>query len=145
MQAKEEYDIQNKFEYLLYHIVLPRVLPQKKSNDFEHHELLLLSRLNDVIKDCSEWIPLATVRLFNSLKTTHMNRTADFVSKEIRALQPGDTFAMFVRRQNCGLMIYMPIDGNTQADKQETVVVTTFPGNLHIKEIYQHQSDIKVK
>lgn len=52
---------------------------------------------------------------------------------------------MFVQRQNCALMIHMPIKGNgIETDENTTVIVSTFPGNLHAKEIYDHQSDLQV-
>lgn len=139
-------DRQSELENLLYHIVLPRVLPQQKSKNYEQHELALLSFIRNAVEDCSKWVPPHTMHLSRSLYQTHMIRTPENVSKEINALQPGDTFGMFVRRQNCALMIHMPIDGNgSKTNEEKTVIVTTFPGNLHPKEVYNCPSDIEVK
>lgn len=134
--------IENIDEDLLYHIVLPRVLPQNKSKNTEEHELALLSRITDAIRGLDKWISPEIVRLFNSFEQTHMTRTPESISNEIKGLQPGRSFAMFVRRQNCGLMIHMPSDQNT---KSKTVVVSTFPGNFHPKNIYNAASDFQVK
>lgn len=132
--------IQNIYEELLYHIVLPRVLPQNKSTNSEQHELALLSRFTDAIRGLKKWISAETVRLFDSFERIHVTRTPESISNEIKELRPGQSFVMFVRRQNCGFMIHMPNDEN------ESVVVCTFPGNLHPKNIYDPQAiDFQVK
>lgn len=137
---------QNKYEDLLYHIVLPRLLPQERPKDYEHMDLMLLSHLVDTVENSSEWIPSATVRLFQSLKRTHMNRTSKSISTEINALEPGNSFAMFVRRQNCALMVHMPKEeADVHSDEMKKVIVMTFPANLHPKEVYSHSSDLEVR
>lgn len=135
--------IQNIYEDLLYHIVLPRVLPQNKSKNSEQHELALLSRITGAIRSLDKWVSPETLRFFNSFEQTHITRTPESISNEIKGLRPGNSFAMFVRRQNCGLMIHMPIEEN-ETTKIKTVVVSTFPGNLHPKNIY-NASDFQVK
>lgn len=56
----------------------------------------------------------------------------------------GDTFAMYVRRQNCAVMIHVPANEMVSVDETKNVIVSTFPGNLHPREIYQHSGDIEV-
>lgn len=133
---------QTTYENLLYHVVLPRVLPDGYLQDHENQELSLLSIMVQTVESNSEWIPSATVRLCQRLKLTHMSRTPETISNEIDKLQPGETFAMFVRRQNTGIMIHMPSEQVSNAEK--TVTVVTFPGSLHPKEIYNHTSDLEV-
>lgn len=133
---------QTTYENLLNHVVLPRVLPEGYLKDHEQQELSLLSIMVQTVEKNCEWIPSATVRLCQCLKRAHMSRTPETVSNEISKLQPGETFAMFVRRQNTGLIIHMPNEQVPNAEK--TVTVVTFPGNLHPKEIYNHTSDLEV-
>lgn len=136
--------IENIYEDLLYHIVLPRVLPQNKSINSERHELALLTRITNTIRGLDKWsISPETVRLFDSFEQIHLTRTPELISTKIMALQPGNSFAMFVRRQNCGFMIHMPIEEN-QTAKIKTVIVSTFPGNVHPKNIYK-ATDYQVK
>lgn len=56
----------------------------------------------------------------------------------------GDTFAMFVRRQNCVILVHMSQDGMVDAEKSQNVIVATFPANLHPGEIYKYDSDLQV-
>lgn len=129
-------------ENLLYHIVLPRVLPQDKAACNEEFELSLLSRMTKNVENSLQWIPPATVRLFTSLQRTHTVLMKDLVSNEINALRPGESFAMFIRRQNTAFMIHMPAD---QIDGMKNVHVMTFPGNLSPEKIYGSCSDLQVR
>lgn len=142
-RANVQPNLQTTFENLLNHVVLPRVLPEGYHKDHEDQEMTLLSIMVQTVEKNSEWIPSATVRLCQRLKRAHMSRTPETVSTEISKLQPGETFAMFVRRQNTGLMIHMPNEQVPNVEK--TVNVVTFPGNVHPKEIYDHTSDLEVK
>lgn len=127
-------------ENLLNHIVLPRVLPDERGqNKFRDSNLLF--HLNEAIDNLSSWIPSTTVHLFNSLIRTHENLTPETITGEINALQPGQTFTMFVQRQNTGFMIHMPYE---QAKESKTVIVSTFPSSLHPKQIYEHLGDLEV-
>lgn len=87
---QEPSTVQRSYENLLYHIVLPRVLPQERSADHEQHSLCLLLALNATIKMYSDLVPSATKRLFSSLKRTHMVHTSENISQEINALKPGE-------------------------------------------------------
>lgn len=136
---------QPNYESLLYHIVLPRVLPQERFKDYDQQNLELLWILAEEIES-SEWIPPATKNFFNSFKKTHTTRTTETITQEINALKPGESFAMFIDCQNCALMIHMPLKGNNEhVDETTSVVVSTFPGNLHPKEIYVQSSDLQVR
>lgn len=146
MEEEEDNNLQSNYENLLTHVVLPRVLPQQTSPDLWQQELDLLSHMSDNVQEMCEWLPPATVRLFESLKKIHMNIRPELVAEEIRMLEPGDTFGMFIRRQNCALMIHMPVEGNTnQPTELRNVIISTFPGNIHPKEVYGHSSDIQVQ
>lgn len=131
-------------ESLLYHVLLPRYLPQEKPKNFHGIELQLLTQMVDNVVDLSEFIPSKTVGLLKSLKKIQFDCNAEVVAAEVNALRPGDTFAMFVRRQNCGFMIYALPEERIDAEHPTDVIVATFPGNLHPNEVYNHASDIEV-
>lgn len=131
-------------DMLLKHIILPRYLPQFKSRHFHQTELRLLNGMVENVVKLSEKIPSKTVQLFEKLQKVHHERTPSNISSEINSLQPGDTFAMFVRRQNCVFIIYAPPDENVRYGKPKNVIVATFPGNLHPNEVYHCDSDMEV-
>lgn len=126
---------------LMHHIILPRVLPQSKSPYLYETEFVLLKQMVESVEILKEWIPLETVKLFRCLKTIHPKGTPQTVSTAINNLGPGDTFAMIVRFQHCGIMIHVPL--TEKAGNIQNVIVATFP-NLHPNEIYAHESDIEV-
>lgn len=142
-KMESEDSLQEKHELLMNHIILPRYLPQSKPNDRHHEERELMSQMIENVNELSAWIPENTVNMFASLDRILRSCTPEMVAHEIRSLKPGHTFAMFVRRQNCALMIHMPKnDDNMQTDR---VIVATFPGNLHPKYVYSGESDIEVR
>lgn len=126
-------------EVLMNHVILPRYLPQHKSKNYHHEELALVFNMTENVRNLAKSLPRNTVSMFDRLARVHQTLTPSVVSTEIRKLQPGETFAMFVRRQNCALMVHKPPDGNG-----DRVIVSTFPGLLHPKLIASAGSDIEV-
>lgn len=124
------------------HVVLPRVLPTEKLRYFQ--ELELMAEIVKTVEILSKSIPLKTVELLQKLKQFHYKCEPDAISKEINKLRPGDTFAMFVYRQNCVILIHMPPSGSSNNEHSDDVVVATFPGNIRPSEIYSHDSDLEV-
>lgn len=139
-------DEQIEYEYLLHHVVLSRVLPERYPRNQESLELKLLSRIVKTLKNCSEWIPPVTVNFFQRLQRTHENRIPENVAKEINELRPGETFGMFIYMQNTALMIHMPQE-QSNFNGIEAVNIATFPGNVNLKEIYKQNdsSDFMVR
>lgn len=135
--------VSSEHEYLLHHVLLPRVLPVKYPENQEELERRLLLYIFESVESCSEWIPPATIRFFQTLQRTHDTPNPENISKQINHLQPGEMFAMFIRQQNTALLIHMPKE---QSDTNEikTVNVVTFPGNLHLEEFYNHPSEFMV-
>lgn len=128
-------------DVLLHHVILPRVLPQKKTPRLYETEFNLMKIMVTNVKNLAQYIPSKTVELFERLHRVHMMCTKENISEEIKALQPGDTFAMFVRLQHTGLMIHVPSTENV--NNVQNVIVSTIP-NLHPVEIYSHESDFEV-
>lgn len=132
------------YENLLTHIVLPRVLPFGRIKGHEKIELSLLTRMNDAVQEMAEILPEESIRIFANFHDVHKLRVPENISNKINELKPGGTFAMFVRRQNTAFMIHMPNDGNNNLNEFKDVIVSTFPGNLHPKEINDQTSDVQV-
>ena len=123
------------------HVILPRYLPQVKPKNFHNEELALLSSMVENVERSAKSLPPNTVNMFRGLGRVHRTLTPAVVSNEICNLEPGNTFAMFVRRQNCAIMIHMPPDRSSD----DRVIVAIFPGNLHPKHISGAESDIEVR
>lgn len=126
----------DKHEFKLNHIVLPRYLPQKNQDYSEQMQLVHLM-LRSVI--AMKTLPINTIQLFEQLKRIYVDAKEDAlkdaISKEIKTLRPNDTFAMFVRRQNCTLIIHK---------KEKSVILATFHSAVKPIEVYRHASDIEV-
>lgn len=133
---------QIRHEALMDHIILPRFLPQSRSQDFHPQELELLMRMVHNVESLAPFIPENTLKMVRSLATVHRSRMADIVSKEISNLKPGETFAMFIRRQNCAIMIHH--SQSTARAGTNDMIVATFPGRLHPNEVYKNASDLEV-
>lgn len=125
---------------MITHVVLPRKLPQARSSCLHEQELGLLKLMSCTVRGLEEWIPPNTLSMMDSLERVHVIQSPQIVTTEINALQPGNTFAMFVRRQNCALMIHLPSTQNYLMN----AIVSTFPGNLHPDEVYKHSGDLEV-
>lgn len=126
-------------EFMLTHAVLPRYLPEQKPQFSQQRALM--TEMMKTITNLEEWMPSKTVQFFKRFKELHGNGTSissSLIQQQIRSLSADDTFAMFVRRQNCTLIIHKLADGLND------VVVATFPGDLLSSEIYKHDSDIEV-
>lgn len=139
------------YEDMINHVLLPRFLPQQRSPELHEHEISLLKEMVQTIETMEDSLPPSTVRLFQSMQKVHVMCTATDVCDEIKKLTPGETFAMFIRRQNTAFMVHMPESGRAKSknskakpDKSTTVIVSTFPGNIHPNEIYTHPSDLEV-
>lgn len=159
-----EPDSQEMQDVLLEHVVFPRFLPNQKPRYF--HELELMIRLVQTVEDLTQWIPPKTVDLLEKMRRVHLECTPNVVSEEINTLCPGnlkslksklheifhmnkmisagDTFAMFVRRQNCAILVHMPPEEMVEAEESQNVIVATFPANLHPGESYKYDSDLEV-
>lgn len=136
---------QFEYEYLLHHVVLPRTLPDKYPANQEQLDLQLLTQFVENVENCNtKWIPAATVRLFQSLRRTHETRSPEQITEEINRLLPGEAFAMFIRQQNTGLLMYMPQEQNNENETKKDINIVTFPGNLNLENMYKYPSDFMV-
>lgn len=144
MNERNELDSQETLECLLNHVILPQVLPQTKPRSFQETQLMvqMVNNVENLAK--YPFMPPKTVELFKRLKRIHFECTPAVIAEEINNLHPGDTFAMFVRRQNNAFIIHAPPTQSKNAKTPQNVIVATFLGNLHPCEIYKHESDAEV-
>lgn len=133
---------ENNQDGLLHHVLLPRVLPQKKTYRLYDMEFNLMIKMVKNVEKLAQFLPPRTVEFFQRLYRVHMMCTKENLSREINALCPGDTFSMFVRLQHTAIMIYVPVNEN--ANDIQNVIVSTVPVSLHPEEIYKNESDIEV-
>lgn len=134
-------------EFILNHVILPRYLRPEKQK--YANQLKLMDRMVENVVDLAKFIPDKTVDLMKRLKRIHIpSADVDFeteIRRQIQQLQRGaiDTFAMFVRRQNCTFMVHALPNANGNNRRPE-FVLATFPGDLPSSEIYKHDGDIEV-
>lgn len=123
---------------MLNHVFWPRVLPQKRAPNIYTIEMDMLRNMMKSLENLVEWIPEKTLELFQGLQRFHTECTPQNVSNAINSLKPGDTFAMFISRQRCAIMIHVP------PNEAENVIVASIPGSLYPSEVYSHDSDVEV-
>lgn len=135
---------QSKYQnILLDHVILPRVLPQNKS--CFTHEQALIDRMIENVDNISKLLPQRTVDMMKRLKRVNSECTPTIVSELINELRSGDTFAMFVRKQNTAIIFYVPNYARVNiAGEPENIIVATFPGCLPPRTIYKYESDVEV-
>lgn len=136
----------NEIKYqniLLDHVILPRELPKKKSSF--NHEQALIDQMIENVDNLSDLLPQKTVKMMKRLKRVNYECTSAVVSELINELRPGDTFSMFVRKQNTAIIFYVPDHTGVDNDgKPDNIIVATFPGCLHPRTIYENESDVEV-
>lgn len=125
----------------LRHILLPRYLPPGNYDSLDI-ESGLMNQMMDTVQNLAEFLPPKTVELLKKLQNVHINCTPQTISDDINALRPGDSFAMFVRHQDCAIMLRVPPTENW--NDVQNVIVATFPGSLYPGEIYLPDGDIEV-
>lgn len=123
-------------EFILNHVVLPRYLPPEQMTYAKQLELAKLFVKN--ILDTPQ-TPEETIKFFKQFERVHQDVSANalipILSEELESLQPNDTLAMIVHRQNCTLLI---------KKREDDVILATFRCDIDANEIYSHESDLEV-
>lgn len=124
-------------EFIMNHVILPRFLPPK-TQDFNDQ----LKIVNLMLKNALEsrpFLPLHTIDLCRKLKSIHLigedETLKQNLAKELKSLKVDETFAMFVRHQNCTLIIHK---------RPHSFILATFHSDVNPREVYSHGSDIEV-
>lgn len=120
---------------VMNHILLPRKLPQEQY-DSCHTDLELMNQMVEIVQRLAEHLPARTVKLLKKMHQIYLKCTPKAVSEAIKTLGPGDTFAMFLRSQNCAIMFHVPKDENV--DNVQNVIIATTPRSLAPSEIYNN-------
>lgn len=132
------------YGHMLDHVILPRKLSSATTELLPQTEVELLENFIDTFRVFHETdiIPDVTKHLFKNLKTLH-GRCAKLdqktIAEQIDALEPGQIFGMYVREQNCAILVYAPPD-NTD----DQWILSTFHPSLPNAVISGNRSDVQV-
>lgn len=130
-------DLRQVYDQVLNHIILPRVLPDKLPEKEHVHESCLTEKFLYTINECAEWIPEKTIKAMKQFKDTHDNRTSgEFISEQIKSLESGDTFSMFIKNQKCVFLVHVP-DDEINENETTLVQIATFPSCVLLSEMYK--------
>lgn len=137
-----EMELNERKTMFMNHILLPRKLPHENYESYDT-DLDLMNRMVENVQSLSEHLPAKTVRLLEKLRQIYLNCTPQAVSQAINMLSPGDTFAMFLRSQDCAIMFHVPKDENV--NNVQNAIIAIMPGSLEPSKVYECiESDIKV-
>lgn len=115
-------DIRVPIAELIPHVFLPLKLPRETSKNLVKEENHLLSLMQQTIADYHFIPEIAETRsLFDTWVNVQVNQRG--TREAIRNLQPGQLFALYVRAQNCGLLISIP------KQSPDDIIWSTFPAS----------------
>lgn len=129
----------NKREKMETHdILLNHVVLHQENSRFVHVQALVLQLIENV-ENLSEWLPAKTVEIMDRLKRAIREHAHTVIAEIINELVSGDSFSMFIRRQNCAITFHIPA---TETDN--TDVLNIIAATLHPPELFDNESEIKV-
>lgn len=129
---------------LLNHIISPRYIANDVSDNLSTQEAALLTRMEEIICSEKSWVPLETEQLFRAfVRTYQSNGDVGEILNGLNSLEPGHTFAMYVREQKTVFMCHTPPNNvtmnNNGVDEVNQVIVATFAVQcVNAKDIYAH-------
>lgn len=116
---------------------MPRFLPCEKPGYVK--QLKLMNKMLQSVFEVA-LIPNETMDFLKQFHRLHFTSEEHFqtvLKDQITTLDRDETFAMFVRRQNCTLMIHKQHDNST--------ILATFRGDMKSSDVYRYESDIEVR
>lgn len=144
-------------EQLLIDVVLPRYIPPDCVTDKYERNIALVYRMQETIHSLAEWLPVKTVEMFDTFARVNHTMEPANIANELTNLQPGSTFAMFVRRQHMGFICHRPSvanesmetcsveSANESTNTTEKVIVATFHTRIPATQLYQNSVDLEVR
>lgn len=112
---------------LIRHVFLPLRLPGPVSGNIIAEENCLLSLLLQTIRETQRVIPQIkkTLTVFETWVDVQGNGNSEpsRISNAIKTMQPGQMYALYVRAQNCGLLISIP------EGRSDSIIWSTFPAS----------------
>lgn len=130
-----EDEVLDKRIKVMNHILLPRKLPQEQYDSCDT-DLALMNQIVEIVQKLDSHLPAKTVKLLKKVRQIYLKCTPTAVSKAIKTLGPGDTFAMFLRSQDCAIMFHVPKD--EIIDNVQNVIIATTPRSLDPSAIYDN-------
>lgn len=127
------------------HVFLPQKLLEAVPADELHTtEVALLQWITKIIKNFDENEPLdATKHLFQNMADIYGENDLNYlnVAAQLDNLQAGQMFGIFLREQNCGVLIYSPKDITSLVNRR---IISTFQSSVENKVISGNSGDIQV-
>lgn len=77
------------------------------------------------------------------LKRATHEHTCTVISEILNKLEPGDSFAMFIRRQNCVIMFHISLTETGNTGDPLSIIVGRFIGTLHPRELFDQENEIE--
>lgn len=141
MQSKRgKYEIPKEiFEILVDHVFLPKKISgTNPAVNIDEQDEKLLSFILDSIENSSVQLPESTAHLFRTMVDVQCHRDWEKtkIAFHIQSLLPGHMFGLYIRKQNCGLLIYAPPNGDR--------IVSTFQASVPNEIICSSPSDVQV-
>ena len=128
------------FNNMVAHVFLPR----KLGDGFDPRvhaavEEQLLALMAEVVLGFDTNLPTSTRKLFESMN--HLQRTMEIpdVATAISGMQPGEMFGLYVPAQNCGILLHLPSE-----QESNRVTLATFPASLPNELILGSPNEIQV-
>lgn len=128
---------QATLEVITSHLVLPRYLPSCLPFQYERKlvQLVLESIPNSDIYE-------HTAKLFRQYLKLHPLAKPNIISESLGRMQPCEMLGMYVREQNCCLVVYRPPEN--QSISSDEYIISTFPVLHDKQEIHGCDSDLQV-
>lgn len=129
---------------MIDHMFLPRKLFEASTKMLHEVENTLLEHFITILETFHEKgdLPDTTIDFFRNLRKIHTDRASlnkQTIARQIDAVKPGQMFGMYVREQNCGILIYAP--KNLAAEW----IFSTFHPSLENEVISGNENDIQVR
>lgn len=127
------------YELLVDHVFLPKRITGIHPKEIDQQENLLLSFIWDSMIHSHIELRDSTNHLFETMVNIHchggMEKTR--ISDHIKSISPGQMIGLFIRQQNCGLLIY-------RQPQNREIIVSTFQASVPNEIICSSPSDVQV-
>lgn len=125
-----------KHKQMVTHVIWPRKLPSKNNTD--EYETPLMALMTDTLEWLENSMDCVTScsKLFRGMYNTNTSTDAQVISSEINRLKYGEMFGFFVKNQNCGVSVYIPLCTDKSSIRPSSAIVSTFPVLIPTEEIY---------
>lgn len=134
------------YKAMYNHVVWPRYLPQRRSNELHAHEIGLIELMVDIVDDFVEndVLPNKISKLIRCLHNLKTSMTSEVILREMN-LSPGEMKSIYIEAQNCCIFIYMPTLQDIPDNQPKQLIFATFTLSVTAEQITEYaSSDVKV-